>query len=62
VREYYGDKVQVKTPLPREDSSGISIAKAERMLGYSPRRSWSDYLDENGKTKPSAGEGLFGAS
>jgi hypothetical protein len=25
------------------------------MLGYSPKRSWSDYLDENGKTKPGAG-------
>jgi UDP-glucose 4-epimerase len=62
VREYYGDKVEVKKPLPREDSSGISIAKAEMMLGYSPKRSWSDYLDENGETKPGAGEGLFGAS
>ena len=62
VREYYGDKVEVKQPLPREDSSGISIAKAERMLGYSPKRSWSDYLDEHGRTKLGAGEGLFGAS
>jgi nucleoside-diphosphate-sugar epimerase len=62
VREYYGDKVEVKKPLPREDSSGISVAKAERMLGYSPKRSWSDYLDETGKTKPGAVEGLFSAS
>ncbi len=59
VREYYGDKVQIKKPLPRKDSSGISITKAERMLGYSPKRSWSDYLDEEGKLKPGAGEGLF---
>ena len=62
VREHYGDKVEVKKPLPREDSSGISVAKAERMLGYSPKRSWSDYLDETGKTKPGAVEGLFSAS
>ncbi len=62
VREYYGDKVEVKKPLPREDSSGISIAKAQRMLGYSPKRSWSAYLDESGRTKPDAGGGLFGAS
>ncbi len=55
VREYYGDKIEVKKPLPREDSSGISIAKAQSMLGYSPKRSWSDYLDENGKTKPGVG-------
>ena len=58
VAEYY-DGVEVKTPLPREDASGISIAKAEEMLGYSPKRSWRDYLDENGKLKPGAGEGLF---
>ncbi len=51
VRVYYGDKVEVKKPLSREDSSGISTAKAERMLGYSPKRSWSDYLDENGSTR-----------
>src|ERR687894_920741 len=62
VREYYGDKVEIKKPLPRVDSSGISIAKAERMLGYSPKRSWSDYLDEEGKLKPGAGEGLFDAN
>ena len=60
VREYYGDQVEIKKPLPRKDSSGISIVKAERMLGYSPRRSWSDYLDEEGKLKPGAGAGLFG--
>jgi nucleoside-diphosphate-sugar epimerase len=62
VREYYGDKVEIKKPLLRVDSSGISIAKAERMLGYSPKRSWSDYLDEEGKLKPGAGEGLFDAN
>jgi UDP-glucose 4-epimerase len=60
VREYYGDRVEIKKPLPRTDSSGISIVKAESMLGYSPRRSWSDYLDEEGKLKPGAGSGLFG--
>jgi UDP-glucose 4-epimerase len=62
VREYYGVKVEIKKPLLRVDSSGISIAKAERMLGYSPKRSWSDYLDEEGKLKPGAGEGLFDAN
>jgi UDP-glucose 4-epimerase len=60
VREYYGEGVEIKKPLPREDSSGISIAKAQEMLDYSPKRSWSDYLDEEGKLKPDAGEGLFG--
>ncbi|MDQ3912441.1 MAG: NAD(P)-dependent oxidoreductase [Actinomycetota bacterium] len=59
VRRFYGDQIEVK-PLPREDSSGISIAKARKMLGYSPRRSWKDYLDEEGSLKPDAGEGIFG--
>ena len=60
MREYYGDQVEIKRPLPREDASGIAIAKAESMLGYSAKRSWSDYLDENGKLKSGVGEGLFG--
>ncbi len=58
VREYYGDAVEIKTPLPREDASGISIAKAQEMLGYSPKRSWRDYLDEEGHLKPGV-TGLF---
>jgi UDP-glucose 4-epimerase len=52
VREYYGDAVEIKTPLPREDASGISVAKAQEMLGYSPKRSWRDYLDEEGHLRP----------
>ncbi len=58
VREHYGDQVAVKTPLPREDSSGISIEKARRMLGYDPKRSWRDYLDDDGRLK-SGLKGLF---
>jgi hypothetical protein len=33
------------------DASGISSAKAHRMLGWQPKRSWRDYLDENGNTR-----------
>jgi nucleoside-diphosphate-sugar epimerase len=51
VRRYYGDEIEVR-PLPREDASGISCAKAERLLGYAPTRSWRDYLDENGHLRP----------
>ena len=58
VREYYGDEIEIKKPLPREDASGISIAKAERMLGYSPTRSWRDYLNEEGRLRPGV-TGLF---
>jgi hypothetical protein len=31
------------------------------MLGYSPKRTWSDYLDEEGKLKPGV-SGLFAGS
>ena len=50
VGKYYGDKVEVRA-LPRVDASGISCAKAERLLGYKPTRSWRDYLDEQGRSK-----------
>ncbi len=52
VRRYYGDEIEVRRPLPREDASYISIEKAKSMLGYAPRRSWRDYLDDEGRTKP----------
>jgi nucleoside-diphosphate-sugar epimerase len=51
VRKYYGDEIEVRKPLPREDASYISIEKAQQMLGYDPKRSWSDYLDEEGRSK-----------
>jgi UDP-glucose 4-epimerase len=54
VQTYYGDKVELR-PLDRPDSSGISCAKARKMLGYSPKRSWRDYLDEDGRLKPEYG-------
>lgn len=56
VRKYYGDKIEIR-PLDRVDASGISSAKAMRLLGYSPKRSWRDYLDDEGRTKPGAGKG-----
>ena len=57
VRRYYGEGIEVR-PLAREDASGISCAKAERLLGYSPRRSWRDYLSEDGVLRPEARERL----
>ena len=51
VREYYGDRIEIRT-LAREDASGISSAKAMRMLGWSPKRSWRDYLDDEGRLRP----------
>lgn len=55
VRKYYGDKLEIR-PVDRKDASGITSAKAMRLLGYAPKRSWRDYLDEQGRTKPSIGK------
>ena len=50
IRKYYGQAIELR-PLAREDASGISCAKAVKMLGYAPKRSWRDYLDEQGGLK-----------
>jgi UDP-glucose 4-epimerase len=57
VRRHFGDAITLR-PMTREDASGISCAKAERLLGYAPTRSWRDYLDENGKLRPEVRERL----
>ena len=51
VRRHYGDRVPLR-PLAREDASGISSAKASRLLGWRPERSWRDYLDGQGRLRP----------
>ncbi|MCA1673001.1 MAG: hypothetical protein LC799_12670, partial [Actinobacteria bacterium] len=51
ARRHYGDRIEVRG-LARPDASGISCAKAERLLGYAPTRSWRDYLDNDGKLRP----------
>ncbi|MET9343557.1 NAD-dependent epimerase/dehydratase family protein [Nonomuraea sp. NPDC003804] len=45
----YGDAVEVR-PHDRVDASAISCEKAVRLLGWRPKRSWRDYLDEEGHT------------
>lgn len=50
VRRYYGDAIELR-PTERPDAGGISIAKARRLLGYHPTRSWRDYLDDNGRRR-----------
>jgi UDP-glucose 4-epimerase len=49
LHEFYGDRIELRA-LDRVDSSGISIAKARRLLGWNPSRSWRDYLDEDGRS------------
>jgi nucleoside-diphosphate-sugar epimerase len=56
VRRHHGDKVTLND-LPRRDASGISSAKAERLLGWRATRSWRDYLDDNGRLRAPAPPG-----
>jgi nucleoside-diphosphate-sugar epimerase len=48
LREYYGDEIELR-PTSRPDASGISCERAQRMLGWTPTRSWKDYLDVDGR-------------
>jgi len=48
LRRYYGEQIELRS-LDRVDASGISIAKARRLLGWNPTRSWSDYLGSDGR-------------
>ena len=57
VRHHHGSEIELRE-LAREDASGISIAKAERLLGYAPSRSWRDYLTDDGELRPEAAERL----
>ncbi|PZE71548.1 NAD(P)-dependent oxidoreductase [Curtobacterium sp. MCBD17_019] len=50
VREHHGDAIELRE-LDRVDASGISIEKARRLLGWSPKRSWRDHLDEQGHAR-----------
>jgi UDP-glucose 4-epimerase len=56
IRRHHGD-VEVRE-LDREDASGTSIARARRLLGYAPSRSWRDYLSEDGRLLPEARDRL----
>lgn len=47
LQKYYGDTIELRE-LNRIDASGISSAKAQKMLGWTPKRSWRDYLDADG--------------
>jgi UDP-glucose 4-epimerase len=51
VRRHFGDDVALR-PVNRPDASGISTAKATRLFGWKPRRSWRDMLDEGGRLLP----------
>jgi nucleoside-diphosphate-sugar epimerase len=50
VAEHYGGEGIELRPTERPDASAVSSAKAERLLGWRPTRSWRDYLDEHGRS------------
>src|SRR5215218_5578799 len=58
VRRFHGDAAPEIRPSDEPRPNGISIAKARRLLGYDPRRSWRDYLDDDGRLRPEARERL----
>jgi nucleoside-diphosphate-sugar epimerase len=57
VRRHHGDAIPVR-PLSRPDEAGTSSAKAQRLLGYAPKRTWRDYLGEDGRLLPAVRERL----
>jgi nucleoside-diphosphate-sugar epimerase len=57
VRDHFGDEVELR-PVDRPDASGISTAKATRLLGWKPSRSWHDLLDEDGHLRPEVQEAV----
>ncbi len=53
VRRHFGDGVELR-PVDRGDASGISCAKAARVFGWKPTRSWRELLDHDGHLLPEA--------
>jgi len=51
VTRHYGGGGIAFRELARADASGISSAKAVRLLGWAPKRSWRDYLDDEGRAR-----------
>jgi UDP-glucose 4-epimerase len=58
ARRFHGDAAPEIRPSEEPRPNGISIAKARRLLGYDPRRSWRDYLDDEGRLRPEVRERL----
>jgi UDP-glucose 4-epimerase len=57
VRRHFGDEVDLR-PVERPDASGISSAKAARLFGWKPTRTWRDLLDDDGRLRPGPREVL----
>ena len=57
IAHHFGAEVTVGA-LEREDAGGISSAKASRLIGFHPTRSWRDYLSPEGVLLDAARERL----
>jgi nucleoside-diphosphate-sugar epimerase len=54
VRTYHGAKHVEIRPLERPDASAIDCSKARRLLGWEQKRTWRDYLDQQGRLRADA--------
>src|SRR5512133_2754437 len=50
VHRHFAERIELRA-LARPDASGITSAKAERMLGWHATRSWRDYVDDRGQLR-----------
>lgn len=57
VSSHCSRSVEVRS-LDRVDASGVSSAKARRLLGYRPTRSWRHYVDATGRAARPAEPGM----
>jgi UDP-glucose 4-epimerase len=58
ARRFHGDAAPQIRPPDDPRPGGISSAKARRLLGYDPQRSWRDYLDGEGRLHAAVRERL----
>jgi len=58
ARRFHGEQAPAIRSPEEPGGSAISSAKARRLLGYDPRRSWRDYLDDSGRLHPEVRERL----
>jgi len=53
--ESYGEQAPPLRAVRRPDASGINIAKAEKLFGWAPTRSWRDRIDPSGSAISTSG-------
>ena len=51
VEAHFGVGVVEMRPIDRVDASGISCKKANTLLNWAAKRTWRDFLTENGEKR-----------